>query len=1420
MTEQGVADSTTFDRSRLRARAPIGRPDVASSLRTLAIESPPVPMAADDPEASATQWLPTASERPATAAPPSSLFDELSDAILRFDRRLTVVYANTAVERATALPRHAFVGQSLRQVDHFTQYAPLWEEKLTATFDTLEARSFKFTYAHPAGAKSFEVRLMLELDAPRAPSHVTALVRDVTVPRTALRATRAADAMLSTLMSSARIGMAVLDGELRYVRCNAYLAQLLGVDISQLLGRRLDQSFDLSAQPAVVRSLERMREGEIRVPQQIEYEFSGGDRPWVRERRAPLFDPQGRFTGVFLTIERLDRERFAETSLAALRQALDSAGEMVLEIGRDGAILDANETALAWLGYSREQLTGLKLEAIDASLTDERFAEMIEALLGRGAFHGEARYRTRLGSEFEVDLVLQRVEHGEREFIFLLVRDISDRKRIEIELAENAERLTTIFNESPVGIVQLDGSFRIRRANRAACALLGYGEPDLIGRDPARLMHPDDLAASLKQRERFMEQLPEGAAMVAEPDRRLLDREGRTVWVKLGWRALGSAEAGRSYLLVLENFTDQKLFEDQLRAALREQQSLLETMSTGVVKTRDGRIVLANREFARMFGYSDAEVIERSLQDFCVHREGPMPEDVRGLPAVRAHTTSSAEVVLYGRDGQPRWCLVHARPADDREPGAPLAEAIYTFLDVTELRHQREAAARSAAELQALLAESRLIFDTALVGLLFVRDGRLLRANAAMEDLLGCDPGTLVDQIQLFAHPSDRMLLASLEERFDTIRNAGVCEFELLLYRRRSDPIWVTVQGRAVNPERPELGYIFAFANIDQRKRSERELRATLNELQRIFDNALVAILYVANDLVVKANATAERLFGFSASDLQELQFGTLFADAKAWQAEHADWVADAAGGSTTFEYQMRRADGTVFWCTGNVRPLEDGVPERGVIVALMDVDSRRRSEDELRSVRNYLDLVIENLPVLVSVRDVETGRFVSLNRAGEAMTGLSRSQVIGRTWHEVYGRQFADLYREMDRRAIADGQQIVRPRDVMLRADGRTLIVNQRVVPIFDDSQVRPQTAGYVMSIVDDRTDEVRAETALRETESRFRQFAENIDQLVFIANADLTSLLYVNSRYTHLVGASSSELMDDPRKALGHVHLDDGAGLRHMLPRVIAGLRRLRRSEFNVRVDHPTRGVRTIGVRLNPARMHDGALRVFGVAEDVTERMAAEQQRLDDAVRQRDILVREVHHRIKNNLQGVAGLLQHMANGKPEVATQLNEIAGQIQAIAQVHGLQIGAGGTLPVLGVVQGIFNNLAAMFGVEVRLAPSASVLWRWGLPEGEAVPLALVINELGTNAIKYRESRDLTLDVRIESRAEGLAVQIQNAGRLPSGFDLDHVASGVSGLGLVKALLPRRGARLTIVQDEDRVKATLDLSPPAVREDID
>ncbi|HTT10212.1 MAG TPA: PAS domain S-box protein [Burkholderiaceae bacterium] len=1551
-----MAESETSSNSKsTRRRASLESPAIASGERALALgarargraaRGSAAPTAAD-----LAVMLADAVGQSPQSVPGAGFFEENPDAILRFDRTQRIVYANPALARATALPRSAFIGHLIGDVAGFEAYAPLWRAKLDDLFESEEARWFKFTVAHPMGAKLFDVRLSPERGPDARSSFATAVLRDVTVPRYAMRASRDADEFLDTILTSARIGIAVLDRDLRYRVWNSHLELLLGIPAEKVLGRTPIEAFGFDAESETMRALERMRDGSVRATQPQEYPFpvtaGTGPGPWVRVRPAPMFDSRGAFDGVFLTIERIDRERFAETSLAALRQALDSAGEMVLEIERSGTIVDANETALAWLGYGRESLKGMPLQAIDMTLTVERYADILEQLTGRGAYQGEARYRTRLGSEFSVDVVLQRVEHGEREFIFLLVRDISDRKQVEEALADSAARFRTIFEESPVANLLLDAKFRIVQANRAACVLLGYDPQILVGQDPAMFLHPDDSDAVKRLRAR----LAEGNVAAAESDRRLRRRDGHTLWSRLTVRAWSSAAGERHYLLVLEDFTDRKTSDDQLQVALRDQQTLLATMSVGVAQTLQGRILLANREFAQMFGYDDDEVVGMSLWDLTHDRAEKMMKAMSGLPAVRPHETTIAEVVLFRKDSRPIWCLVQARAVDaalDVAFGADGAvragEAIYTFQDVSESKQQREALERSLLELsvvfdatsialihlanghivranaqaarmfapggaagaalddaefaslfasraefdeheaatraqlesgapvsfearmntrsgiptwalvslraidarrpaggqiasildigarraqeeqlQTLLAESQLIFDTALVGLLFVRDGRPVRANSAMEELLACEPGGLTSQIQLFAHPTDQLLSASLAEHYAEINERGACEFELSMYRRKGDPIWVAVQGRAVNPERPDLGYIFAFVNIDERKRQEAQLRATLNELQLIFDNALVGMVYVSDDLIIKANVATERLFGYTAPDLRELQIASLFADPDEWlQVLHQLGPGDNGSdsdGEVTFERLLRRRDGSTFWGAGNARPLDHGAPSQGLILALSDVDARRRSEDELRRMRNYLDLVVENLPVLVSVRDADTGRFVSLNRAGETITGLRRDQVIGRTWHEVYGRQFADLYAEMDRRALADGHQVDRPRDVMLRADGRTLTVNQRIVPLFEADSAGRSRVRYVMSIVDDLTDAVRAETQLAETETRFRQFAENIDQLVFIATTDLSAVLYVNPRYASVVGAAASELIENPRSALAHVHFDDAPRVARLLPRLIASMRRARKMEFNVRIDHPLRGVRMLNVRLSPVRLRDGTIRVFGIADDVTERSAAERQRLEEAVKQRDILVREVHHRIKNNLQGVAGLLQHMAHAKPELAYNLNEIAGQIQAIAQVHGLQIRATGTLPVLGVAQGIFQNLATMFGVEVRFEPPPPALWRWGLPENEAVPLALVVNELGTNAIKYRGSREQGISVRVGTRPDGVELRIENPGQLRAGFDLSRIASSVSGLGLVKALLPRRGAKLAIEQHGGIVVTRLELVPPAIGEDV-
>jgi two-component sensor histidine kinase len=212
--------------------------------------------------------------------------------------------------------------------------------------------------------------------------------------------------------------------------------------------------------------------------------------------------------------------------------------------------------------------------------------------------------------------------------------------------------------------------------------------------------------------------------------------------------------------------------------------------------------------------------------------------------------------------------------------------------------------------------------------------------------------------------------------------------------------------------------------------------------------------------------------------------------------------------------------------------------------------------------------------------------------------------------------------------------------------------------------------------------------------------------------------------------------------------------------------------------------------------------------IHEAANQRVAAEQE-LTRA------LVKEVHHRIKNHLQATVGLLRQHIVEQPSSAEPLQKAVSQLLSIAAVHGIHARLKeDRIYLCSVVEEVVRVSRRITRATIH---SPGGLRMFALGGDYAVQIALIVNELATNAVKYTaQTEDARIVISIEPDGENACLTVFNApARLPQNFDLNAGTGLNAGLRLVRSLLPHRHATLTIREEGAGVAAHLRLLAPVV-----
>lgn len=591
------------------------------------------------------------------------------------------------------------------------------------------------------------------------------------------------------------------------------------------------------------------------------------------------------------------------------------------------------------------------------------------------------------------------------------------------------------------------------------------------------------------------------------------------------------------------------------------------------------------------------------------------------------------------------------------------------------------------------------------------------------------------------------------------------------------------------------------------------DTQALLRELTTILDNSPAGIAHFVNGEVVRCNRRFERMLGFPLGEgTQKQHMDRLMANS----ARIRTVVSEAAQvlrsqSQYDSEFEVTTPGSSPSWYALSITRI--GPPEQPLdaMVVLSNISRIRQQQAKLETLGRDLSQQADRTraildSVFVGIVTLDSQGISWMNRSARRMFGGDLHDFIGKPLSVVAPPELDHPFRMLDYLdALEDGQSHAFECQVAGR-DGRDFWVVGNAVVTLDEHHHRQTT--YALLDIDRRRE---AESRIEQAESKLKRIIELAPMAMSVHEAPSLRVVQANQ------GALTFMRRDS--------QMSWGESLEDVLP---ADQARLMRAEMMATLDSQTALHREHRIEVAPGVEQvwelnylpisgDGqsSEQVLLVASDVTEQRAAEKARLDAAIAQRDLLVKEVHHRIKNNLQGVAGLLQQIASRKPDLAMAISEVVGQVQAIAQVYGLQVGTAPELRLDNVVRAITTSVQRLFAHQIELTLQGPMVTEWLLPEAESIPIALCLNELLTNAHKHGQP-DTPIVCMLVSHDRGVNVRITNTGQLPAGFNFDQVRGGVTGLGLVRALAPRRSSTITLRQEGPQVITELQLRPPGIR----
>ncbi len=619
---------------------------------------------------------------------------------------------------------------------------------------------------------------------------------------------------------------------------------------------------------------------------------------------------------------------------------------------------------------------------------------------------------------------------------------------------------------------------------------------------------------------------------------------------------------------------------------LQLQTKVLDLVSDAVIAINNQqRVIYLNQAATAQYGVEREEVIGQPLESLWQYR-WINPEDEQAAYQALASTGAwKGENIHIKRNAEEIWVESTLSVLKDEQNNQIGLLAV--IRDITERKQAQQEALRLSEE--KFFKAFRCSPDAIVISTL--SEGRILEVNDSFLHLFSCSREEVIGHTSTelnIIRPEDRSRHLQLLQRQGSIRN-----LEINIYSKSGEvhAVLLSVEPIEIGGEACILSILHDITDrvsaeeaLCQSEEKFRQLAENIRDVFWIFDAVAQQFLYLSPAYERVWGRTCESVYTESWSFME----GVHPEDQESLSATIANLML---GETADIEYRVVHPNKEVYWLHARAFPIRNQSGEVYRIVGIAEdiTDQKQAQQERDRFFKLSLDMLL--------IADFE-GYFRQVNPAWE--------KTLGFTCEELQGQHYTELVHPEDleeTRTAVENQEVGIPTIAFENRyrckDGSYKWLSWTGVPFAEE--------GLIYAVAHDVSDRVSAKEALRQSEEKFRQLAENSRDAFWMYDAIEEQHLYISPAYERIWGQTRENLYANPYLFLETIHPEDQERVRVAIETTRQG----ENQDIEYRIVRPNGEVRWICDRGFPIRNPSGQIyRFAGIAEDITDRKQAEEQ------------------------------------------------------------------------------------------------------------------------------------------------------------------------------------------------------------------